>query len=117
MWKAVHAPILFEPNPDLFESGMAKIIVRAGQELFCDTTCRHRANPSTRVCLLPCHVGAVGVASLRQSYACWKAGVDPDEYAKVHKEFARAFVSVISVADKLHSGWREKLITQKAGSK
>jgi len=36
---------------------------------------------------------AAGAISLRQSYECWKAGADPIEYAKEHKEFARAFDS------------------------
>ena len=36
---------------------------------------------------------AAGAISLRQSYECWKAGADPIEFAKEHKEFARAFES------------------------
>ena len=36
---------------------------------------------------------AAGAISLRQSYECWKAGADPIECAKEHKEFARAFES------------------------
>ncbi|MGB2833249.1 MAG: ribulose 1,5-bisphosphate carboxylase, partial [Methylotenera sp.] len=46
---------------------------------------------------------------LRQSYECWKSGADPIEYAKEHKEFARAFESFPGDADKLFPGWREKL--------
>ena len=42
-------------------------------------------------------------------YECWKAGADPIEYAKEHKEFARAFESFPGDADKLFPGWREKL--------
>ena len=52
---------------------------------------------------------AAGAISLRQSYECWKAGADPIEFAKEHKEFARAFESFPKDADKLFPGWREKL--------
>jgi ribulose-bisphosphate carboxylase large chain len=52
---------------------------------------------------------AAGAISLRQSYECWKAGADPIEYAKEHKEFARAFESFPKDADKIFPGWRQKL--------
>jgi ribulose-bisphosphate carboxylase large chain len=52
---------------------------------------------------------AAGAISLRQSYECWKAGADPVEYAKEHREFARAFESFPGDADKLYPGWREAL--------
>ena len=52
---------------------------------------------------------AAGAISLRQSYECWKSGADPIEYAKEHKEFARAFESFPHDADALYPGWREKL--------
>jgi ribulose-bisphosphate carboxylase large chain len=52
---------------------------------------------------------AAGAKSLRQAYECWKAGADPIEYAKEHKEFARAFESFPMDADKLFPGWRQKL--------
>ncbi len=52
---------------------------------------------------------AAGARSLRQAYECWKAGADPIDYAKEHKEFARAFASFPHDADKLFPGWREKL--------
>ncbi|TXH70881.1 MAG: ribulose-bisphosphate carboxylase [Thiothrix sp.] len=52
---------------------------------------------------------AAGAVSLRQAYECWKSGADPIEFAKSHKEFARAFESFPSDADKLYPGWREKL--------
>jgi len=52
---------------------------------------------------------AAGAISLRQSYECWKAGADPIEFAKEHKEFARAFESFPKDADRLFPGWREKL--------
>ena len=52
---------------------------------------------------------AAGATSLRQAYECWKSGADPIEWAKEHKEFARAFESFPQDADKLYPGWREKL--------
>jgi ribulose-bisphosphate carboxylase large chain len=52
---------------------------------------------------------AAGARSLRQAYECWKQGADPIEWAKQHKEFARAFESFPNDADKLYPGWREKL--------
>jgi len=52
---------------------------------------------------------AAGAISLRQAYECWKAGADPIEWAKEHKEFARAFESFPKDSDKLFPGWREKL--------
>ncbi len=52
---------------------------------------------------------AAGAISLRQAYECWQAGADPIEFAKEHKEFARAFESFPGDADKLYPGWREKL--------
>jgi ribulose-bisphosphate carboxylase large chain len=52
---------------------------------------------------------AAGAISLRQSFECWKAGADPIEFAKEHKEFARAFESFPGDADKIFPGWREKL--------
>ena len=52
---------------------------------------------------------AAGAISLRQAYDCWKAKADPIQYAKSHKEFARAFESFPGDADKLYPGWRDKL--------
>ncbi|WP_298610560.1 ribulose-bisphosphate carboxylase [uncultured Thiothrix sp.] len=52
---------------------------------------------------------AAGAVSLRQAYECWKSGADPIEFAKQHREFARAFESFPQDADKLYPGWREKL--------
>jgi ribulose-bisphosphate carboxylase large chain len=52
---------------------------------------------------------ADGAKSLRQAYECWKAGADPIEYAKEHREFARAFESFPGDADQLFPGWRDKL--------
>ncbi|HQS59190.1 MAG: ribulose 1,5-bisphosphate carboxylase [Gallionellales bacterium 35-53-114] len=56
---------------------------------------------------------AAGAISLRQSYECWKAKADPIEFAKSHKEFARAFESFPGDADKLYPGWRQKLGSHK----
>lgn len=52
---------------------------------------------------------ADGAKSLHQAYDCWKQGADPIEYAKEHKEFARAFESFPGDADSIFPGWREKL--------
>jgi len=52
---------------------------------------------------------AAGATSLRQAEQCWKEGADPIEFAKEHKEFARAFESFPHDADKLYPGWREAL--------
>jgi ribulose-bisphosphate carboxylase large chain len=56
---------------------------------------------------------AAGAKSLRQAYECWKAGAEPIQWAKEHKEFARAFESFPKDADKLFPGWREKLGVRK----
>jgi len=52
---------------------------------------------------------ADGARSLHQAHDCWKQGADPIEYAKEHREFARAFESFPGDADKIFPGWREKL--------
>ncbi len=52
---------------------------------------------------------AEGALSLKQAEQCWKAGIDPIEFAKEHKQFARAFVSFQKDADDLYPGWREQL--------
>ena len=52
---------------------------------------------------------AAGGKSLGQSYDCWKSGSDPIEFAKTHKEFARAFDSFPKDADKIYPNWREQL--------
>ena len=52
---------------------------------------------------------ADGARSLRQAYECWKAGADPVEWAREHREFARAFESFPHDADKLYPGWRDRL--------
>lgn len=50
-----------------------------------------------------------GAISMRQAEQCWKEGADPVEFAKEHKEFARAFESFPGDADELFPGWRNKL--------
>jgi len=52
---------------------------------------------------------ADGARSLSQAHDCWKQGADPIEYAKEHREFARAFESFPGDADRIFPGWREKL--------
>ena len=53
--------------------------------------------------------GAAGAISLRQAEQCWKAGADPVEFARDHREFARAFASFPQDADKIYPGWRDAL--------
>ncbi len=53
--------------------------------------------------------GAAGAISLRQAEQCWRAKADPIDFAKSHREFARAFVSFAHDADKLFPGWRDRL--------
>ncbi len=53
--------------------------------------------------------GVAGATSLRQAEQCWREGADPVEFAKSHREFARAFESFPADADKLYPGWRGKL--------
>ncbi|MFV0371595.1 MAG: ribulose-bisphosphate carboxylase, partial [Azonexus sp.] len=52
---------------------------------------------------------AAGARSLRQAYECWKAGADPLDWAREHREFARAFASFPQDADQLYPGWRDRL--------
>ena len=52
---------------------------------------------------------AAGATSLRQAEQCWKEGADPLEFAKSHREFARAFESFPHDADKLYPDWRKEL--------
>jgi len=53
--------------------------------------------------------GAAGAKSLRQAEQCWRMKANPVEFARDHREFARAFVSFPHDADKLYPGWRDKL--------
>uniref|UniRef100_A0A0G4GM17 ribulose-bisphosphate carboxylase n=1 Tax=Chromera velia CCMP2878 TaxID=1169474 RepID=A0A0G4GM17_9ALVE len=52
---------------------------------------------------------AEGATSCRQAWLCWKAGEDPIEYAKKHRQYARAFISFPGDADKLFPNWRTEL--------
>ncbi|MCR4332947.1 MAG: ribulose-bisphosphate carboxylase [Sulfuricaulis sp.] len=53
--------------------------------------------------------GAAGAKSMRQSYEAWKQKANLVEYAKSHRELARAFQSFPQDADNLYPGWRDKL--------
>jgi ribulose-bisphosphate carboxylase large chain len=53
--------------------------------------------------------GTAGAKSLRQAQDAWQQGVDLVEYAKSHKELARAFESFPQDADKLYPTWRAQL--------
>lgn len=61
--------------------------------------------------------GTAGAKSLHQAHDAWTKGIDLVEYAKEHKELARAFESFPWDADKLYPGWREKLGVAKAAHK
>jgi len=52
---------------------------------------------------------AAGATSLRQAEICWRSGADPLEFAREHREFARAFESFPADADRLYPGWRNTL--------
>jgi len=52
---------------------------------------------------------AAGATSLRQAEQCWRQGADPLEFAKDHREFARAFESFPADADRLYPKWRNVL--------
>ncbi len=52
---------------------------------------------------------AAGAISLRQAYEGWKAGADTIEWARTHRELARAFASFPGDADAIFPGWRERL--------
>jgi len=49
---------------------------------------------------------AAGATSLRQAEQCWREGADPLEFARDHREFARAFESFPADADRLYPEWR-----------
>ena len=52
---------------------------------------------------------AAGATSLRQAEQCWRSGADPLEFAREHREFARAFESFPADADRLYPDWRNLL--------
>ncbi|GKY86243.1 ribulose-bisphosphate carboxylase [Sinisalibacter aestuarii] len=53
--------------------------------------------------------GTAGAKSLRQAHDAWMAGANLVDYAKEHKELARAFLSFEKDADALYPGWRDAL--------
>lgn len=53
--------------------------------------------------------GTAGALSLQQARDAWMSGTNLVDYAKTHKELARAFESFSADADKLFPGWRDKL--------
>lgn len=53
--------------------------------------------------------GTAGAKSLRQAHDAWQAGVNLVDYAKDHRELARAFVSFEKDADARYPGWRDAL--------
>jgi ribulose-bisphosphate carboxylase large chain len=53
--------------------------------------------------------GVAGATLLRQAEQCWRQGTDPLDFARDHKEFARAFESVPRDVDQLYPGWRTHL--------
>lgn len=50
-----------------------------------------------------------GATSLRQAFEAWRQGVSPVEYARSHRELARAFESFPADADRMYPGWRQLL--------
>jgi len=52
---------------------------------------------------------AAGATSLRQAEQCWRAGANPVEFARDHREFARAFESFPGDAEALFPGWKKRL--------
>ncbi len=50
-----------------------------------------------------------GALSLHHAHDAWRAGVDLVDYAREHKELARAFESFAHDADQLYPGWRQRL--------
>jgi ribulose-bisphosphate carboxylase large chain len=55
---------------------------------------------------------AAGARSLRQAYACWKAGDATIEWAREHRELARAFDAFPDNADRLFPGVPRQLRRQ-----
>lgn len=50
-----------------------------------------------------------GAISLRQAEQLWRSDDDPLDFARGHREFARAFESFPNDADAIYPGWREAL--------
>ena len=59
---------------------------------------------------------AAGARSMRQAEQCWKDGADIFEFAREHREFARAFDSFTHDADLLYPDWRQKLESASAAN-
>jgi ribulose-bisphosphate carboxylase large chain len=55
-----------------------------------------------------------GARSLRLAYEAWKQGINLVEYARGHRELARAFESFPWDADRLYPDWRQKLARRAA---
>ncbi|MBK5933089.1 ribulose 1,5-bisphosphate carboxylase large subunit [Rhodovulum imhoffii] len=53
--------------------------------------------------------GTAGAKSLRQAHDAWKSGIGLVEYAREHRELARAFESFPADADRFFPGWRGNL--------
>ena len=53
---------------------------------------------------------AAGAKSMRQAEQCCKDGADVFEFAREHREFARAFESFTHDADQLYPKWRQELL-------
>ncbi len=67
-----------------------------------------------RRCFRPCRWRGGGRQVARQAEQCWRAKADPIEFAREHREFARAFMSFPNDADNLFPGWRDKLASAMA---
>jgi ribulose-bisphosphate carboxylase large chain len=52
---------------------------------------------------------AAGATSLRQAEQCWRERANPLEFARDHREFARAFESFPADADRIFPDWRNVL--------
>jgi len=52
---------------------------------------------------------AAGATSLRQAEQCWRERANPLEFARDHREFARAFESFPADAERIFPGWRNVL--------
>nr|WCC58493.1 ribulose-1,5-bisphosphate carboxylase/oxygenase large subunit [Plastid transformation vector pLEVpotRr] len=79
--------------PGFFENlGNANVILTAGGGAF-----GHIDGP------------VAGARSLRQAWQAWRDGVPVLDYAREHKELARAFESFPGDADQIYPGWRKAL--------
>jgi steroid 5-alpha reductase family enzyme len=103
MWKVVYAPIHREKNPGFLEAVWQQSMSEVAKRFFAT-----QPADSMQICQVKRAFGHAMLWMLRLrpcangAYAGRRP--DPVEYAKVHKEFVRAFVSVPGDADKLHPG-------------